>query len=63
VLKQTVLIWAISILAMGLLIAYSHERAENLNYKKVLLDCINEKPFMFNADKQIGIVCFRDKQY
>jgi len=61
--KQYILLWIFAILNFGLLVAYSHERAENMNYKKVLLGCVNEQPFIFNADQKIGILCARDQKY
>jgi len=57
------MLWIISILGLGLLAAYSHELQMRLHYEQIILGCINEKPFLFNADKQIGIMCFRDNPY
>jgi len=57
------MLWIISILGLGLLFAYSHELKMRLRYEQIILGCINEKSFLFNADKQIGIMCFRDNPY
>ena len=61
--KQFYLLWIISILGLGLLFAYANEMRMRIKYEQIILGCVNEKPFLFNADIQIGIMCFRDNPH
>lgn len=42
--------------------AYADERKERMKWERVVMECLNERPFVVKVDREIGVLCFRDQK-